>query len=192
VSSLTELAGQAPLLANCAGFGAQELVPDPSVRPVRGQQVIVDNPDLNNLTRRRAPGELGVVLFVLTGSSCSGKTTLANALRADRIAVHDSDERGVPSGADLAWRQSELEQWVGIALDYEADGMDLLLTGQSPLGEVPAAPSAPRLSRVAACLVDVEDRTRLMRLERRDPSKWDRERKRQFIGWAALASQPPR
>src|SRR3954453_5175546 len=124
------------------------------------------------------------MLFVLTGSSCSGKTTLANALRADRIAVHDSDERGVPSGADLAWRQSELEQWVGIALDYEADGMDLMLTGQSPLGEVLAVPSAPRLSRVAVCLVDVEDRTRLMRLERRDPGKWDRERKRQFIGWA--------
>ncbi len=104
------------------------------------------------------PGKLGVVLFVLTGSSCSGKTTLANALRADRIAVHDSDERGVPSGADLAWRQSELEQWVGVALDYEADGMDLLLTGQSPLGEVLAVPSAPRLSRVAVCLIDVEDR----------------------------------
>jgi len=46
VESLSELAGQAPLLANCAGLGARELVPDPSVRPVRGQQVIVDNPGL--------------------------------------------------------------------------------------------------------------------------------------------------
>ena len=46
VNSLTELAGQAPLLANCAGLGARELVPDPSVHPVRGQQVILDNPGL--------------------------------------------------------------------------------------------------------------------------------------------------
>jgi len=46
VNSLSELADQAPLLANCAGLGARELVPDPSVHPVRGQQVIVDNPGL--------------------------------------------------------------------------------------------------------------------------------------------------
>lgn len=47
VGSLAELAEQAPLLANCAGLGARELVPDPSVRAVRGQQVIVDNPGLD-------------------------------------------------------------------------------------------------------------------------------------------------
>ena len=46
VDSLSKLAEQAPLLANCAGLGARELVPDSSVRPVRGQQVIVDNPGL--------------------------------------------------------------------------------------------------------------------------------------------------
>ncbi len=46
VDSLTELAEQAPVIANCTGLGARELVPDPSVRPVRGQQVIVDNPGL--------------------------------------------------------------------------------------------------------------------------------------------------
>ncbi|MBA3369937.1 MAG: FAD-dependent oxidoreductase [Thermoleophilaceae bacterium] len=43
---LTELAEVAPLLVNCAGLGARELVPDPTVRAVRGQQVIVDNPGL--------------------------------------------------------------------------------------------------------------------------------------------------
>jgi len=46
VESLSELAEQAPLLANCTGLGARDLVPDSSVRPVRGQQVIVDNPGL--------------------------------------------------------------------------------------------------------------------------------------------------
>jgi len=46
VESLSELADQAPLLANCTGLGARELVPDPSVHPVRGQQIILDNPGL--------------------------------------------------------------------------------------------------------------------------------------------------
>ncbi len=44
--SLSELAGQAPLVVNCAGLGARELVPDATVRPVRGQHVIVENPGL--------------------------------------------------------------------------------------------------------------------------------------------------
>lgn len=44
--SLSELAGQAPLVVNCAGLGARDLVPDPTVRSVRGQQVVVDNPGL--------------------------------------------------------------------------------------------------------------------------------------------------
>lgn len=46
VRSLPELTGMAPLVVNCAGLGARELVPDPTVRPVRGQHVIVDNPGL--------------------------------------------------------------------------------------------------------------------------------------------------
>ena len=46
VHSLIECAGQAPLVVNCAGLGARDLVPDPTVRPVRGQHVIVDNPGL--------------------------------------------------------------------------------------------------------------------------------------------------
>lgn len=47
VRSLNELAGLAPLLVNCAGLGTRDLVPDPTVRPIRGQQVIVDNPGLD-------------------------------------------------------------------------------------------------------------------------------------------------
>ncbi|MGW7263989.1 FAD-dependent oxidoreductase [Streptomyces sp. NPDC054842] len=36
----------APVVVNCTGLGARELVRDPSVRPVRGQLVIVENPGL--------------------------------------------------------------------------------------------------------------------------------------------------
>jgi D-amino-acid oxidase len=44
---LAEAAAWAPLVANCPGVGARALVPDPSVRPVRGQHVIVENPGLD-------------------------------------------------------------------------------------------------------------------------------------------------
>jgi D-amino-acid oxidase len=44
VSDLTEV--DAPVVVNCTGLGARELVPDPSVRPVRGQLVVVENPGI--------------------------------------------------------------------------------------------------------------------------------------------------
>ncbi|GGP57449.1 amino acid oxidase [Streptomyces melanogenes] len=34
----------APVVVNCTGLGARTLVPDPGVRPVRGQLVVVENP----------------------------------------------------------------------------------------------------------------------------------------------------
>ncbi|MEU1849719.1 hypothetical protein ABZ499_10695 [Streptomyces sp. NPDC019990] len=54
------------------------------------------------------------MLFKLTGSSCSGKTTLAYAAvgRLRQIVVHDFDELGVPEGADLHWRHRMTEMWV--------------------------------------------------------------------------------
>jgi D-amino-acid oxidase len=42
VSDLAE--ADAPVVVNCTGLGARELVPDASVRPVRGQLVVVENP----------------------------------------------------------------------------------------------------------------------------------------------------
>ncbi|MFF9205643.1 FAD-dependent oxidoreductase [Streptomyces sp. NPDC014986] len=45
--TVTDLAGlRAPVVVNCAGLGARELVPDASVRPVRGQLVVVENPGI--------------------------------------------------------------------------------------------------------------------------------------------------
>jgi D-amino-acid oxidase len=39
-------AGAAPVVVNCTGLGARELVPDPAVVPIRGQHVVVTNPGL--------------------------------------------------------------------------------------------------------------------------------------------------
>jgi D-amino-acid oxidase len=47
VETVTSLAAvAAPVVANCTGIGARDLVPDESVVPVRGQVVVVENPGI--------------------------------------------------------------------------------------------------------------------------------------------------
>lgn len=53
VTALAEAA--APVVVNCTGLGARELVPDPSVRPVRGQLVVVANPGITTWLVTTAP-----------------------------------------------------------------------------------------------------------------------------------------
>jgi D-amino-acid oxidase len=49
----------APVVVNCTGLGARELVPDPSVRPVRGQLVVVENPGIRTWVVSTGPdGEM--------------------------------------------------------------------------------------------------------------------------------------
>jgi len=60
IGSLAEAAREAALVANCPGVGARDLVPDPLVRPVRGQQVIVENPGLDTFFIEAARGSAWV------------------------------------------------------------------------------------------------------------------------------------
>lgn len=120
------------------------------------------------------------MLLYLTGSSCSGKTTIAFAAarRFPDLAVHDVDESGAP-------RDAPSEFWVCRALEYQERGTDMLVAGQAPLGEVLAAPSAPLLDGIAMCLVDVADQERRERLVRRQPGMWGLSAVDAFVGWAA-------
>ncbi|MFD9002699.1 FAD-dependent oxidoreductase [Streptomyces sp. NPDC059582] len=53
---------RAPVVVNCTGLGAHELVPDPSVRPVRGQLVVVENPGIRTWLVSTGPaGEMAYV-----------------------------------------------------------------------------------------------------------------------------------
>ena len=73
------------------------------------------------------------------GSSAAGKTFALDAIRGWRIAelaIHDFDEIGVPPHADKIWRQSSNELWIGRALKHQAQGVDLLLAAQTPIGEL--------------------------------------------------------
>jgi hypothetical protein len=129
------------------------------------------------------------VLFLLFGSSAAGKTFALDALRgcvAD-LAIHDFDEIGVPPDADTAWRHRANEQWLRRALDYQVEGTDLLLAGQTPFGELLAAPSASRLEAISACLIDCDDATRVARLRARGP-EWSVRAGgdlQDYLNWAA-------
>ncbi|MEV5430439.1 FAD-dependent oxidoreductase [Streptomyces sp. NPDC052701] len=60
VSSFAEV--DAPVVVNCTGLGARSLVPDASVRPVRGQLVVVENPGIRTwLVSTTAEGEMAYV-----------------------------------------------------------------------------------------------------------------------------------
>lgn len=129
------------------------------------------------------------MLFLLFGSSAAGKTFVLDALRGriGDLAVHDFDEIDVPPDADTAWRHRANEQWVLWALDYQREGTDLLLAGQTPFGELLAAPSASRLEAISACLVDCDDETRIARLRARGPEWFARTGGdlQDYLNWAA-------
>ncbi|MGK5679754.1 FAD-dependent oxidoreductase [Actinoplanes sp. URMC 104] len=48
ITSLAEAAAAAPVVANCTGMGARELVPDPRLQPIRGELVVVSNPGITS------------------------------------------------------------------------------------------------------------------------------------------------
>jgi len=55
VTSLAGLAGAAPVIVNCSGAAAHDLVPDPAVVPVRGQVLIAANPGIEEFLINRDP-----------------------------------------------------------------------------------------------------------------------------------------
>ncbi len=46
LGSLGEAVGVAPVVVDCAGIGAHDLVPDPDLLPIRGQLVVIENPGI--------------------------------------------------------------------------------------------------------------------------------------------------
>jgi hypothetical protein len=92
---------------------------------------------------------------------------------------------GVPTTLPRGWRRRANEEWARRAIQYQSQALDLLLTGQSPLGEVLATPSAIELNGIAVCLVDVEDDLRRVRLRLRDGSEWSSDQEQALENWAA-------
>ncbi len=129
------------------------------------------------------------MLFLVSGSSGAGKTTALNTLRGrlSGLAMHDFDEIEIPPEVDTAWRQQANEVWVRRGLEYEAEGSDLLLAGQTPFGELLATPSAPKLQAISACLLDCDAPTQIQRLAPRGQD-WLTDsggELQDFLNWAA-------
>ncbi|WP_189717273.1 NAD(P)/FAD-dependent oxidoreductase [Streptomyces phaeofaciens] len=72
VSDLAE--ADAPVVVNCTGLGARELVGDASVRPVRGQLVVVENPGIDTWLVSTAPDGAMAYLFPQPGRLLLGGT----------------------------------------------------------------------------------------------------------------------
>lgn len=56
--------GRAPVVINCSGLGARQLVPDASMRPIRGQIVVVENPGIDEWFLATDP-DSGAATYVL-------------------------------------------------------------------------------------------------------------------------------
>jgi D-amino-acid oxidase len=82
VAALAEV--EAPVVVNCTGLGARELVPDASVRPVRGQLVVVENPGIRTWTVSTDPvsGEMAY-FFPQPGRLVLGGTAEEGAWSAE-------------------------------------------------------------------------------------------------------------
>jgi D-amino-acid oxidase len=63
VESLAEAAAEAPVVVNCTGVGARALVPDPELRAIRGQHVVVENPGLEEFFMTEPLGPAWTSLF---------------------------------------------------------------------------------------------------------------------------------
>ncbi|MGW3684086.1 FAD-dependent oxidoreductase [Streptomyces prasinus] len=73
--SVTDLARvDAPVVVNCSGLGARDLVPDPAVRPVRGQLVVVENPGIRTWTVSTAADGTTAYVFPQPGRLVLGGT----------------------------------------------------------------------------------------------------------------------
>lgn len=76
--------GPAPLIVNCTGLGARDLVLDPELRPIRGQHVVVTNPGLTEFFSEDTGTSPDLLCFyphgetvVLGGTAIDGEGGLA-------------------------------------------------------------------------------------------------------------------
>lgn len=63
VTGFGEAAERSPVVVNCTGLGARELVPDAGVRPVRGQLVAVENPGIEEWYTEADPASAATTYY---------------------------------------------------------------------------------------------------------------------------------
>jgi len=118
VASLAEVAGEFPLIVNCAGLGARELAGDGAMRPVRGQIVRVENPGLGEfwLDEHHPDGLLYIIPrggdVVLGGTADEGKEdTEPDAAVAEAIVRRAVAVTPALAGARVLEHRVGLRPW---------------------------------------------------------------------------------
>jgi D-amino-acid oxidase len=87
VARLSDVFGAAPIVINCSGFGARELVPDPAVEPIRGQLVALRNPGMREFFAEHTE-KLGEMIYLLP----QGDVLLLGGSADEGVAEAEPDE----------------------------------------------------------------------------------------------------
>lgn len=96
-------------------------------------------------------------MYLISGVSGVGKTAVMRELKSLLVApyeIHDFDERGVPAGADHAWRLKETRYWIELGEKKEQEGIVLIVCGFVNPEEI--ASMAGDSSKVQTILLDAE------------------------------------
>jgi hypothetical protein len=115
------------------------------------------------------------MFLLISGASGTGKSSararIAPALEPEVVCVELRDVVPIPPAPTLAWRQESTEAVVRRALELQAEGRHLLLSGDPVApGEVLAAPSAEGLDGIRASLLHADPTEQEARLRGRGES----------------------
>jgi energy-coupling factor transporter ATP-binding protein EcfA2 len=137
------------------------------------------------------------MFLLITGASGAGKSTVreavAPALAPAVESVELRDLVSIPAFPTVAWRQRATEAAVRRALELQADGRHLLLSGDPvAAGEVLATPSAGALDGIAVCLLDISAPAQTERLVHRGDDRRLLPHHHAFAEWMRGHARDPR
>jgi hypothetical protein len=137
------------------------------------------------------------VLLLITGASGVGKSTVRAVVKPDLSPEVECVEllhlAPRPTDRVRVWRQQTTETAVRRAIELQASGRHLLLSGDPvPAAEVVAAPSATGLDSIAVCLLDVSPEAQAERLAGRGDDPALLPHHQAFAEWMRRQATDPR
>jgi hypothetical protein len=142
-----------------------------------------------------------MTLVILTGASGSGKTAIAEAIRAKaagQVDVFRFDSTGVPGademiarwGSGEAWQRAMTLEWMGRLSGLSPRNRPVVFEGQMRLSFIREGLDAANIPNAAVILVDCDDETRKLRLrlDRRQPDLANQ----MMMNWAAYLRREAR
>lgn len=137
------------------------------------------------------------MLLLITGASGVGKSTTRALIEPELAPAVECIELShltpLPAVPTRAWRQQATEAVVRRAVDLQACGRHLLLSGDPvAAAEVVATPSAAGIDAVAVCLLDLSPEAQAERLRARGDDPTLLPRHQAFAEWMRRQATNPR